>query len=382
MTIYALACLISTICIYLSANIKFKVGGGSLNKTVNNLLVFIAILVPILVAAFRDNSIGTDIAIYGLYMFNSAKSQSFYYFMTESYTTVEPLFKILVYLLAIFKNRYIFFGGIEAACIIPVFIMLLKQTPKKAWIGVAVYYFWLFGFSLNIMRQSIAISILLYGVGYLIKHDTKKYLLIVLIAMGFHYTAVVGIIIYLMNATLVYQPLGKKSLFGNFAKKYGKLFKFIVVFLLLLAVYYGALLIPLITTALGRYGEMALGINEKNSTGLGYLILVGCIFLISIWMSKIKKIYRAPESRFYSFMILCGIILFYLSAISGQMFRVSLYFTGYLIPYETYLFSEQKHKKYDVLLGLTIFCIAIIFIYHYYIQIGWNGIYPYIVYSN
>ena len=84
------------------------------------------------------------------------------------------------------------------ACIIyiPIFKFILKYSENPLLSILTYFAFGYFEYSLGIFRQMIALSIIIIGFNYLKKRNFIKYLLIVLLAMTFHTTAIIILPLY------------------------------------------------------------------------------------------------------------------------------------------------------------------------------------------
>lgn len=81
---------------------------------------------------------------------------------------------------------------------IPIF-GAIKKYSYAPYISILCYFaFGYFTYSLGIFRQMIAVSLLIYSSKYIVEKKTIKYLLMVILAMTFHTTAIIGILLYII----------------------------------------------------------------------------------------------------------------------------------------------------------------------------------------
>ena len=140
----------------------------------------ISILLPCLLAALRANTVGTDMLIYGERLFNTSLKTSFYDFVINR--DKERLYYFLVYISShVFEDIRFQYFFIELLTFAPIYLTLMrdKESNRYAWLGLWVYFFWLFPYSLNLMRQSIAISIIFWAFKYVEHKCLKKYVCII-----------------------------------------------------------------------------------------------------------------------------------------------------------------------------------------------------------
>lgn len=158
-------------------------------------LIFDFIILLIL-AALRDESVGKDYFNY-ISIIKGFLNLDYDNIMNNSYAEkAEVSFVLLGYLLKNIFNEYIYIVFV----IYFVMLFFVYRFIKKYADDVLLSGFLFFGFSfynmsLNIMRQYIAAAIILKAVDYIDK-DFKKFILFVVIAMTFHKTAFIFVIIY------------------------------------------------------------------------------------------------------------------------------------------------------------------------------------------
>lgn len=193
MFIYLFVFFLSALMFYFTSKIK--------NKTFKFILTTMAIMLPAVLAGCRASSVGTDVTTYGIKHFmNAANSDSYtYYFQNYSKNILsEPLYHMLVYILSkIFDNYHWALFFYEFITIIFAYLGIKRcntifNTP--IWLGMLLYYLAMFNVSLNLMRQSIAVSIVFLAVTYLFESEYFKYVFFCCLAVGFHTSAIISII--------------------------------------------------------------------------------------------------------------------------------------------------------------------------------------------
>lgn len=112
----------------------------------------------------------------------------------------EPLFVVVAKLLSeITHNTEIMYMFFAAVILAPVCISVYKYS-KNVWVSIVVYLcFTLFYNSLNFIRQSIAVSVLILAFGFIKEKKIVPVLIMAVIATLFHYTAAVFIPFYLLS---------------------------------------------------------------------------------------------------------------------------------------------------------------------------------------
>lgn len=155
----------------------------------------------ILLAGFRGYTVGADTA-------SNLSALSYYQNMPALKSLTAELvwpynyengYFLLVKLCAFLRVGKTAFLFIVAVLIyIPIFYTV-KNHSRMPYLSILCYFaFGFFSYSLGILRQMIASSILLCGWKYIEERRLVKYLLIVATAMLFHTTAIAAILLYFM----------------------------------------------------------------------------------------------------------------------------------------------------------------------------------------
>ena len=155
------------------------------------------ILVLSIIGGLRSQNVGTDVTYYVTNNFEVAKSAGSYLGYLSMVYAKEPLYLLIVYGVAkLFNNLQILlfvFSAITIACVY-----------KAAWsarenISIPVimltYCCFYYNDSLNLVRQHMAMAILLAGYDTLRNRKYKKYLVYVVAASLIHTGALIGLII-------------------------------------------------------------------------------------------------------------------------------------------------------------------------------------------
>lgn len=164
------------------------------------ILFFIVALIPAILGGVRDYTIGTDIRVYGNVWFNLAHESSniFEYLKMASSSSFGYLYALFNFLVSRFTNNphWFYFWY----CLVENLIVLLALWENRdivnITIGWATYLFMFYNINLNMLRQGMAVVILLLGFKYIRKRQLINFLLIVFIAYLFHNTAVIGVVLY------------------------------------------------------------------------------------------------------------------------------------------------------------------------------------------
>lgn len=323
---------------------------------------FIASLFPIFLSAIRYN-VGTDYLSY---------YDKFYYFEFESifdifrYTNkFEPAYLLIMYISkTIFNSPYVFF--FISSFLINALIFKAAWR-RKSYIPVSYTCFLFlclqYGYSLNIVRQFMAMGFILLAFEYIEKKQPMQYLLMILLATMFHYTAIIVLPFYVLSN-------------DKWRKKFIYIGIFLVIFILtnLKLIEKIIDLIPFLANY-KKYINFNGSINLKNIFSVLFtnfpIILLMCVYG--------RRLMKANKFNInYMFYCIVGILLKLLSFTAPHINRVSNYFDIvqiFLIP-QIINFTTNKYEKLILKILIIIYGIFM-FIYKFYICNG-GEIFPYI----
>lgn len=212
MSIYISVFLSSTVFLYAGEKIK--------DKKLNRFLIVIGLLIPSIIAACRADSVGTDVLVYGKAFYTQAVSSGS--FITYVISKVDSMFSdfgfyFLTYILSrFFKDYHI--GFFVYAILVQVFFYIAFKRCKKqfntpVWFAMLLINLFLYNISLNLMRQCIAVPIAFLAWTYLADDKIKQYILFTIIAVVFHSSALITVLIlpmyFLLRAGRNKQPVVK-----------------------------------------------------------------------------------------------------------------------------------------------------------------------------
>jgi len=190
--IYIVTFFTSALFLHLSEKYKYKI------KKV--FFLCIALLIPSLLAGFRDYSIGKDVLLYGNYWFKRAlKYNSLIdYLMNANEYGIGIGYAFVNFICSrISPSPHFFYFVYELLQLILVYFAL-KPFRCKINISYAflIYYFSYFNNSLNLLRQIMAIILMLVSYKYIVEKKRLKFIATILIAYSFHTSGIVGIVLY------------------------------------------------------------------------------------------------------------------------------------------------------------------------------------------
>lgn len=183
----------------------FALSEHTASRRKRRMYLFLAVMIPAVLAGCRAASVGTDVRLYEIGRFRRAlAAESFnqyfatYHRITHSNALLsEPLYFILVYALSrVFSNyHWLLFADslLTVSFAYAGMERYKKQMNAPVWLGMLLYYLALYNTSLNATRQLIAVSIVFFASSFLFEAQYAKFLIWIGIGVGFHSSAALGL---------------------------------------------------------------------------------------------------------------------------------------------------------------------------------------------
>lgn len=326
----------------------------SKNKTLFIFFSFMAILIPSIMAGMRGINVGTDTKYYISNVFSLVQNcNSLLEAIKLIYLNlnIEPLYTFINY--SCFK---IFGNNIHTLYFLLEFIMLFfiymacidnKNDKNKFSLMYLVFLLLFFNKSLNNCRQSIAIAISLYSLKFVINKKFFKYILFCLMAMCFHVSAAITIVIYPL-----FNYLNGKN--KNFKKN------LILLVSIICLCFYQEILLFLIND---------LGILDQKYLfyvvgGSGNILMLEFVFMLLIGLFLVFNRKRLKiKNENYLMLYFIGFIIYCIGFFSNYAWRLGYFF------YYTIIFLlpniECKLVLNSKKISINVIIIILLFMYSY-----------------
>ena len=184
----------SCLFLYLSDKKKYK------NKYITRILVILALLIPSIIAGIRDYTIGTDVLLYGNSWFEKAADyDSMYRYLVKAKEySIGVGYAAINFIVSRFSSSPHMFYFVYEFLQLTVLYAAIKPYKDKLSVSFAflIYYFLFFNNSLNILRQTMAIILVLYSYGFARNKKIVGFCITIVVAYSFHSSAIVGLAIY------------------------------------------------------------------------------------------------------------------------------------------------------------------------------------------
>jgi hypothetical protein len=375
---YIITFILSLLLIYLS--LKFK---NKMNKIANVFLLVLGIILPCILASFRDISIGTDTNLYVRQFFevsqNSSNIFNYFYNIKIIFGNTDYLYLLIEFISGnLFHSFQLLLFLCELLVILPIYksITLVSKKNYDIIFGMFIFYMYIYNMTLNLSRQSISLAFLTLSIAYILKKKNKndliKSAISLIIAIFFHKTAAIGILIYFIYLLFYSKTISKKT---------AAILKIALILFALLFVFNIEPILRFLTNSgifkhaieywyLYKYDN----VNIKFATTLWALFLLACL---SISKNKNIKI----EYSFYKYLLIIDLILIQSGMFLNYIDRIALYFEipvvfNYFPSLADFYIKNKSNRK--TILFISIIVIFIIYWIIWFVIFNNNSTVPYL----
>ena len=343
--------------------------------TERNRRVYVSLVcfVLVTVAACRAPEVGRDTADF-MAVLDKLSGRTLWDALRFS-SWVEPGFRLLCLGISLFTDNAAWLIVVSSVIIHVSVCRFIYRHTANPYLACFLYLtLTLYPWYLNVMRQALAIAVLLWGWGLLKRRRFIRFSLVVLLAAAFHISALLFLVCPL--ACLV--PVNKKSL--------SVLLPATAVLAVLGAVFVCPA-VALVVKLVPHYGDY------QPTTFLalyGFLAFFGVVTAFGIWRLYFsgarpqKNGHGFDECGFLTLFMLCGVVVGAMMTRFGQLQRVFNYFeVGYLLwlplCVPPAVFDEQRrHLSFHVWeIAAVLVCLCYFFFIVFARSAAWYDALPY-----
>lgn len=355
MLFYTFIFILSTFFFYLSSN----------RKSCINAYAIIAILIPSFVAGFRDLSVGVDTELL-FPVYKSIVTQTSISGAIETANT--EFFYILLGYVSKHLGGYPFFLFVCQLLTISFVYSFVFRNKQHiyVWLAMLLYFCFFYNFSLNIMRQFVAIAYVLCISNYLLAGRIKKYFVLSLLSVIFHTSAIIGCtFLYLIYALVNASQRNKYILIPIYVS--------LLLFLYLFFQNLGPILEAIPIGRFSEYVHYLSGDGFISATDFTYRAI-----FVAIWFASVKySILPKYINQLYFLLIITEIALLLLGLYAHYTYRIALYLTVFHIVYLSF-FCKCGRLTFASKCLCAFIVILMSYIYWFYLQVVVdNGTLPY-----
>ncbi len=308
------------------------------NRQFNDkVFLIISFIILFILVALRETNIGNDTIEYIKLFENCAKYK---WDLLNTSSRFEAGYTIFNIILSYISSSTRFFMIIMSLIVNYSVYKFLKSNSKNYLFSIIIYINLLFFYqSMTMIRQCLAMSIILLAFKYVKEKQLFKYILMVILASCFHITAIVGILIY----PIYHLKINKKR----------------ILLLTIATIIISILLewiLPSISVITNRFNYYDLQVGEAKLANiiLFLIYLVFTVFAAFIVINNNKKKDNSSND-FYIYVFIISAILYAISINAPILARIGHYIAIYsiiAIPNIIYQNINKKILLYELIISL------------------------------
>ena len=343
-------------------------------------LLGVVVLIFCLVAALRNVTVGRDTSYYGYPTYEEALKYDFLSFMDPNfYPSWGFFYKLVAWVTSnLFGTFQAYLFVAELCVVLPVVVVGCKVSKGNIPLVVALFALYFYPYSFNLIKQSIAMSFLLFAYLGLDRGNLKCYFIWLIVAALFHTSALCGLLLLGVYYIAKCERISTAKKLFSFAI-FSILAVFVMPFVLnMIAQYFSHYSLYVGDGTLVVKGHGYRSIFERTFT-LIVLFILGSVFNTQGNFPQCRTVSRRTEVLLLT--TLFGVVITGISFYSLNLGRVALYFVYFsilLIP----LYAKLIPKKNDRMLFsvVAVFLFALISIDTFAIT-GQCEVVPYVFWS-
>ena len=310
----------------------------------------IGLLIPCILAGLRADTIGTDVRLYLKPSIEAAlKSDNFMDYLNSSWisywkqinmSNYEIGFSLLIYICSkLFKSVCVVQLIIQIIIIMPIFLAIKKKKVTSVWLGMLTFYLMEYNVTLNMIRQSMAMGLLLLAFIYFEKNEYKKSIILYILSTLFHLSASIIALIILISYIFIKNADRQLNLnkWYNSSRFRMCICMFVAVILLFST---NAIVWILNLLGLSRYGLYISGYLVLLPNQIIVRMPIICLCLFNWKAMKVEKTNR----NFYFVMIFYDLICSQFASVNPYGGRIGYYFSQFAVLLNPMMYRLSKHK--------------------------------------
>ena len=161
-------------------------------KDYKRIVVIFCSILFVFLSTFYYGHMG-DYDVYKLY-FENAKLSAFYDIKGNVF---EYLYSILSSIIRVFTSNYVWLRFVLASIVMWTWYRVYNRTEYKKYELTIILILWCLNFeNIFIIRSTVAVSLCVFSIKFIEEKDWKKFLIITIIATGFHLMSIIWILSY------------------------------------------------------------------------------------------------------------------------------------------------------------------------------------------
>lgn len=312
-------------------------------------MIILLMLPAFLLAALRSD-VGTDYTVY--------LTKQIPEVLNGWNGEVEPLYRLIIKISGFMNNLQLIFG-ITHFIILLFIILAIKEKHESFFLSIVVLFgTGFFNYSLNIMRQSIAMAIFVYAIQF-IDNNKKKYVILIILAALFHKSALLYLFIpFIKDISIRFIPA---------------IVSLVVTLLIRNPI---RSLLMWLTAKMGLYNQYFGSIIDLQKTGWVFLVINSLILITMLIASTLNHLNHNKLAQRYIFFQYITTFVTVLSSILPNYERLMYMFMIVQIISIPFFYRTMKFK-YKLILFLVVSSLYITLFYRLFIVSNIGDTFPY-----
>lgn len=335
------------------------------------IFISISIIVPALLAAGRTEEIGTDVNNYVVPIWNLTHTVDSSLLSTIfAIGYIEPGYIVINWFVAQFSDDIFWLLLIiQLVILIPIYIgaFKLKKKLSPLWI-LFLYYCVIYNETLNLVRQSIALSFCFLALSFLFDNKDKFFIIISVFAFFFHNSAILMFLIYLLYLFCIKGYVSKYRILTYGIIGFGIFCVFSFSILINIFVQYGLLKV--------KYLAFAEGTFDGHLSKVAFFFKIFSMLLVWWLTSKTRKI-NSLLKKFFKFVAFYDVLFCLMGATVVYISRISLYTQLVMFIILALLINGKQGVAKITSLKILLFLSGLFYWYFAFVVSGVSETYPY-----
>lgn len=335
------------------------------------IFISISIIVPALLAAGRTEEIGTDVNNYVVPIWNLTHTVDSSLLSTIfAIGYIEPGYIVINWLVAQFSDDIFWLLLIiQLVILIPIYIgaFKLKKKLSPLWI-LFLYYCVIYNETLNLVRQSIALSFCFLALSFLFDNKDKFFIIISVFAFFFHNSAILMFLIYLLYLFCIKGYVSKYRILTYGIIGFGIFCVFSFSILINIFVQYGLLKV--------KYLAFAEGTFDGHLSKVAFFFKIFSMLLVWWLTSKTRKI-NSLLKKFFKFVAFYDVLFCLMGATVVYISRISLYTQLVMFIILALLINGKQGVAKITSIKILLFLSGLFYWYFAFVVSGVSETYPY-----
>lgn len=315
-------------------------------KNSRKLFIIICGLFLFLISAFRSIYFTTDVEVY-VNKYISISYTNLYELWINFITNTgkDPFFYVFNKVISLFGASYRVWLAIIAGFFCYSISKFIYKYSDEVYISViALISLGYFYFSLTGLRQTLALSIILFSYKYLIERRLFQFIIVVLLGSLFHFSAIIFLVAYPLSK----MRIGWKQVVGVLAA--------------LVAAYLFRPQIIGLLSSLNMNDKYTYYLEHGTTLTISGFLIQLFIYLFCLYFKNSIVKCDSKNLILYNLLFL-GMVFQVFSAVIAEFFRISMYFSIFGIILISKAINAEKNKRIKIIIYIFVFVALIAYFF-------------------